>query len=331
MEQELFSADGLVKSGRYAEVMNETVLPYLEAREEKRYLDGVGGLPLYTCRFRAENARGTVLIVHGFTENAFKFSELIYSLLQNHYSVCAWDQRGHGRSGREAAVREENSLVHVNCFRDYEKDMETVCDALLKDMPGPHAVFCHSMGGAVTGLFMEDHPGVFDRAVFCAPMIAPNRSGIPLFAGKLICRGAELLGHGSRRLFMSRPYDGPENFETSCASSRERFDWYDAVRVNTPAFHTNGPTYEWTKQSLSVTGWLLAPGAVEKITVPVRVYSAESDNSVLPEEQKRFAERLIRGKLIRVPGSRHEIYRSPDEVLFPWWHEILGFFGEAAG
>ena len=228
-------------------------------------------------------------------------------------------------------LEEARAVDAVTLQRNYEKYMETVCDALLKDMPGPHAVFCHSMGGAVTGLFMEDHPGVFDRAVFCAPMIAPNRSGIPLFAGKLICRGAELLGHGSRRLFMSRPYDGPENFETSCASSRERFDWYDAVRVNTPAFHTNGPTYEWTKQSLSVTGWLLAPGAVEKITVPVRVYSAESDNSVLPEEQKRFAERLIRGKLIRVPGSRHEIYRSPDEVLFPWWHEILGFFGEAAG
>ena len=34
MDQELFSADGLVKSGRYAEVMNETVLPYLPLRTE---------------------------------------------------------------------------------------------------------------------------------------------------------------------------------------------------------------------------------------------------------------------------------------------------------
>ena len=320
-----------VSEVNYEEQMTTKVEPFLAERRKDGFFKSFDGNEIHYEQYITPGAPAAVVIVHGFTENAFKFSELIYSLLQNHYSVCAWDQRGHGRSGREAAVREENSLVHVNCFRDYEKDMETVCDALLKDMPGPHAVFCHSMGGAVTGLFMEDHPGVFDRAVFCAPMIAPNRSGIPLFAGKLICRGAELLGHGSRRLFMSRPYDGPENFETSCASSRERFDWYDAVRVNTPAFHTNGPTYEWTKQSLSVTGWLLAPGAVEKITVPVRVYSAESDNSVLPEEQKRFAERLIRGRLIRVPGSRHEIYRSPDEVLFPWWHEILGFFGEAAG
>ncbi len=331
MDQELFNADGLVKSGHYAEVMNETVLPFLEAREEKQYLNGVGGLPLYTARFRAENPRGTAVIVHGFTENAFKFSELVYSLLQNHYSVCTWDQRGHGRSGREEAVKGDASLTHVERFRDYEKDMETVCDALLKDMPRPYAVFSHSMGGAVTGLFMEDHPDVFDRAVFCAPMIAPNSGGIPISAGKLICRGMKLMGRGGRRVFTSRPYAGAENFETSCAASRERFEWYDAIRVNTPRFQNNGPSYDWVLQSFSVTGWLLAPGAVEKITVPVRVYSAESDHSVLPDEQKLFADRLIRGRLIRVPGSRHEIYRSADEVLFPWWHEILAFFGEEDG
>jgi alpha-beta hydrolase superfamily lysophospholipase len=26
-----------------------------------------------------------------------------------------------------------------------------------------------------------------------------------------------------------------------------------------------------------------------------------------------------------IPGSKHEIYRSPDAVLFPWWKEILDF------
>ena len=26
-----------------------------------------------------------------------------------------------------------------------------------------------------------------------------------------------------------------------------------------------------------------------------------------------------------VPGAKHEIYRSQDEILFPWWHEVIGF------
>ena len=27
-----------------------------------------------------------------------------------------------------------------------------------------------------------------------------------------------------------------------------------------------------------------------------------------------------------VNGAKHEIYRSPDSVLFPWWREILAFY-----
>ena len=39
-----------------------------------------------------------------------------------------------------------------------------------------------------------------------------------------------------------------------------------------------------------------------------------------------FVNRLKLGQREIVRGSRHEIYRSGDEVLFPWWHEIMEFY-----
>ena len=321
---ERFNSDGLALSARYAGTMNEIVLPWLAARRDDKTIKGGDGRPLFTSRFDADAPRGTVVIVHGFTENADKFAELIHSLLRNHYSVLAYDQRGHGRSWRPEGI-DDLSLTHVDRFDEYVNDLRALCDQRLRDMPKPWMAFAHSMGGAVTARFLEQWDGVFERVALCSPMIAPN-TGLPNFVAKGVCQVNVLLGRSRRRVFISKPFSGPEDFDTSCASGRERFDWYDAIRVGTPAFQNNGPTYGWTLESLRIARQLMLPGEVEKIRVPVRVYTAEDDNSVLPQAQELFGARLKDGQRVLVRGARHEIYRSGDAVLFPWWHEVLEYF-----
>ena len=70
MNNARFNPDGLVLSDRYADTMNGDVLPWLAARRVDSTVAGEGGRPLFCSRFDAEGPRGTVLIVHGFTENA---------------------------------------------------------------------------------------------------------------------------------------------------------------------------------------------------------------------------------------------------------------------
>ena len=321
----VFSGHYLVCSGHYKETMEEQVLPSLRKARRELTVSGAGGKPLAVFRYDAENPKGTVVLLHGFTECAEKFSELIFSLLKNGYSVLAYDQRGHGASWRDERIP-DISLTHVNRFQEYVDDLQAVCDQVLREMPRPWLLFAHSMGGAVSCAFLEDHPGIFEKAALCSPMIAPHTAGMPLWAGKLMCRGAKLLGQGRKRVPISRPWSGPEDFETSCATGRERFDWYDDLRVRTERYHNNGPTFSWTLEAFSVTDRLLAPGAPERITIPVRIYAAEDDNQVLPEPQEKMAARLPDGVRIIIPGSKHEIYRSPDSVLFPWWQEILDFY-----
>ena len=295
---ERLNGDGLILSDRYEETMQSTVLPYLKERETVLTVQGAENRPLYCVTYRAEKPRGTVVIVHGFTENAFKFSEVIFSLLQNGFCVVAYDQRGHGRSWREDRLKADPSLTHVRHFTEYVGDLEAVCDTVLSSCPKPWTVFCHSMGGAVTSLFLSAHPDVFSRAVLCAPMISPNVGGANRRAVRLMCGTFCLLGQGE-------------------------------VKQQHPEFQNNGPTYCWTLEAIKVTKKLLSPGVPEAIACPVRLYSAEWDFSVMPEEQKQFIARVKHGEQFPVPGSRHEIYRSGDEVLFPWWHEVLTFLKEA--
>lgn len=320
-----FNPDGLALSADYARTMNETVLPEINARRSDLTVSGDGGRPLFASRFDAENPWGSVLIVHGFTENADKFSELIHSLLSSGLCVAAYDQRGHGRSWRDPSLAEP-SLTHSDDFDDYVRDMERVVDQLLSQMPKPWFLFAHSMGGAVSSLYLERHNGVFKRAALCAPMIEPNLSGLSMGVVRAMCGAARLAGWRKKRIFSSRPYSGPENFANSAAACKERFDWYDAVKASTARFQNNGPSYGWTEQAIRANRLLLADGAVEKIATPVRLYTAERDNSVMPGAQKAFAARLRDGQRVLVKGAKHEIYRSTDDVLFPWWHEVLEYF-----
>ena len=319
------NADGLAFSEGYAGTMEDVILPYINARRTDMTLEGDGGVPLFVSRFDAKNHRGAVLIVHGFTENADKFAEIIHSLLQNNLSVVAYDQRGHGRSGRAEGL-DGLSLTHVDDFDEYVRDMDIVVRKALSELTKPWYVFSHSMGGAVTALYLERHPGVFEKAAMCAPMIAPNLGGMPKPAAKALCKTELALKHGKKRIFISKPYAEKEAFETACANGRARFDWYEELRFNTPAFHNNGPTYSWLRESIDVTDDILKPGEVEKIDARVKLFTAALDDVVLPEPQKAFIGRVKGGEHRVVGGAKHEIYRSEDDVLFPWWHEVMEFF-----
>ena len=76
---------------------------------------------------------------------------------------------------------------------------------------------------------------------------------------------------------------------------------------------------------MNVTKKILKKSAPESIQIPVRIYSAELDNTVLIDPQKEAASRIPKGEFIPVKAAKHEIYRSTDAALFPWWHEVLAF------
>ena len=322
---DLFNEDYLICSPSYSEIMNGTILPWLYEKEKIAQIRGAGNRPLYSVSYEAEAPLATVVIVHGFTENAFKYAELIWSLLHNHFSVIAFDQRGHGRSWRDPDVQ-DLSVTHVDHFTEYIEDLSIICDTYLPVFPKPFFIFGHSMGGAVSSLFLEQHTDIFSAAALSSPMIAPHTGGIPAAIASAIGLAAVKLGKAKKRPFFMKSYTGPEDFNTSCATDPLRFEWYDRIKASRQEFQNSVPSYQWSYEALHVTEKILAPNAPEQISCPVILFSAETDYSVLLAPQKAFIERIRHGNYVFVNGSRHEIFRSKNEVLFPWWHKILGFY-----
>ena len=186
------------------------------------------------------------------------------------------------------------------------------------------------MGGAVASLYLEKYPDTFSSAALCAPMIAPDTGGIPGFIALGIARILCLFGKSKKNPFFIRPYSGPEDFDTSCATDPARFAWYDREKASCEAYQNSAPSCRWIVESISVTRKILAAGAPESIVCPVLLSTADKDTSVRPEAQKLFIDRVPGGKQIFVKDSKHEIFRSVNQVFFPWWHDILLFFKEAA-
>jgi len=321
---EHLNPDFLAFDEDYQTTMEGVILPYLAACRKEGSFSGAGNRPMYYARYDADSPRGTVVLVHGFTENEYKYAELIHSLVRSGFSVLAYDQRGHGRSWKKPGLR-HHSDTHVDAFSEYVEDLKCLTNSFLSAMPQPWSVFCHSMGGAVTALFLEQYPDVFSRAAMCAPMIAPNLGGLSESAAALLCRTQKLFGRSSRKVAFSQPYSGPEDFATSAASDPVRFAWYDAVKAARREFQNSSPTYGWTLEAISVTKKILDARGPEDIACPVLLSTAAEDGSVLPGPQKLFISRVRRGTHLFVEGARHEIYRSPDAVLHPWWHTQLAF------
>lgn len=322
---ECFNEDYLVKSGTYTDIMSGTVLPWLESRQQEETIPGYENRPLYCVSYQADHPLGTVYIIHGFTENAYKYAELIWSLLHLHYSVVAYDQRGHGRSWRADGIPDP-SVTHVDRFSDYVEDFRIILEHFESWMPEPRLLFAHSMGGAVASLFLERFPDRFAAAVLSSPMIAPNIGGFPVRFASALAFSACLLGKQKSNPFFMKPYSGPEDFASSCATDPDRFAWYDGIKASRRDFQNSVPSWRWSSESIHVTEKILAPGAPEKIICPVLLFSAETDSSVMPGPQEQFISRVSSGSRILVKNARHEIYRSTDDVLFPWWHEIIAFY-----
>ncbi len=310
----------IIREAEYRKTMEETVFPYLKSVEKEGALNSFDGAQIHWYSYRSPRPVRTVVILHGYTESARKYAEMIWYFLNSGSNVYLYDQRGHGRSFRPV---EDLTLTHVDSFDDYVKDLECFLREIVPD-DLPLRLYAHSMGGAVAALYLEKHPDRFPKAVLSSPMIAPARDGYPLFAGKLICRFFFLLGKSKERIFLSGEYPGEEKFEDSCATSQERFALYEAYRRVTPTCQNYSPTYRWTLESLNVTSKILKKGAPERVAAEVLLCSAEQDRMVINSEQEKLASRLPHCRR-RVYHAKHEIFNSTDDVMEDYVNHVLDF------
>ena len=108
------------------------------------------GIAHHVVTFGPEDAPAerTVVLCHGFLDQAYSFAPVAAHLAQAGYRSVAFDWRGHGRSSWVG----EGGYYH---FPDYVADLA----ALLPQIsPGAPHLVGHSMGGTATSMFAGVRP-----------------------------------------------------------------------------------------------------------------------------------------------------------------------------
>ena len=313
----------VIPEADFASEMDRRVDPFLESVRTDGIFRGCDGKALCWHSFAAGSPVANVVILHGYTESGEKYREMSWYFLSQGYSVWLYDQRGHGKSCRDVP---DKTLTHVDSFDDYVGDLECFLEQIVpRDLP--LFLYSHSMGGAVSALFLEKHPHTFDRAVLSSPMVAPSTGSYPAFAGRAICRAAKLFGGAKKRIFMASDYPGHEVFADSCGNSEPRFSRYELFRRTHEDYQNFSPTYSWTLESLLVARRILKKGRPERIETKVLILSGGRDTVVLIPPQQELAKRIPHCRYRMFPTAKHEIFISTDDIMIPYVEEILSFFG----
>ncbi len=316
----------IIPDSRFQDIMDTTVVPYLASLCRSGYMEILlGGGSLYYESYCPAGARGAVVISHGYTESIEKYKEVIYYFVKAGYQVYLADHRGHGRSLRDTT---HPNMVHVNRFTDYVKDLHAFVTGIVQPSAGrlPLYLYAHSMGGCIGAFYLEIYPHTFQKAILTAPMLGISL-GIPPLVGRILGRIMMCLHRENTYAPGQHPFVPGEDFKNSCSACLQRYLYYQQKKEQNPLFQNSGSSYGWAYQSLNACNFISQKKNCHRIAVPVLVFQSMNDSTVKGSSIVRFVQRTPCARLVRVPGSKHEIYNSPDFVLQKYYGKIFRFLG----
>jgi len=124
----------------------------------------------YQCWSPTFSAKAMVGIVHGLGSHSGRFEQLVKTLVQRGYGVCAMDLRGHGRSpGQRGFIQQ---------WGDFRNDFDCFWQ-LLQQQSGQSPCFAigHSLGAIVILDYALHYPETVPYIVTLAPALKPI--GVP--------------------------------------------------------------------------------------------------------------------------------------------------------
>ena len=177
----------LLNEKNFPEEMKNFVEPCFDAWGRESWYAREKGREIFCLSLHQKEARGVVLISHGFCESGEKYKELAWYFYQAGFSVYIPEHCGHGRSYR---LTKDPCKVHIDSFWRYVKDLSYVAEKVREENPGlPLLLFGHSMGGAIAAVTLAENPGKFQKGILNAPMILHRTGNIP----PMIAYGASFL------------------------------------------------------------------------------------------------------------------------------------------
>ena len=292
----------------------------LDACRVSGYFTGTADAQIYYEYFPVENARGSVVLLHGMSEFTCKHYELAYYLMEQGYSAFLYDHRCHGYSQR---LTDNDQVIHVEHFSDYVRDLHIFVEQIvLPAANGPMYLYGHSMGGAVSLFYLAEHPEVFQKAVLSAPLFVPH---LPVpFPIALVSAWCDTTFRGAKsKLSHSRDFVAkmPPEWEQDPRCSRNRHMMQ--LRLDDPHYRTTPMSARFALRALYLTPKLLR--IAKKIRVPHLLISGHADTVVQTRPQARFGRHSPLCTFVSVPEGKHAMMCDDAASAAVHTHLVLDF------
>ena len=271
-----------------------------------------------------KNPIASIVFVHGMGEFFGKYHEYIWYLYQAGFRVFFPEQRGFGYSEGKL---DEPDLIYIDDYSTYVEDLHQFMDKIV--LPGSFYngqrqdvfLIAHSMGGAVSTLFMEKYPKYFKAALLSSPMIKMKADNLKTIVVIVLKIYALLFKREKSVAPNQKRFDPNTPFESSSSKSKPRFDYQLNMRRNNEHFQTTTATLGWALASMKAHKDIVAN--LKRIKIPVNIMTAGDDHLIDSEGYSEFAKGVPQAVIHDYPTSRHEIFNADEATRNQYYKDVF--------
>jgi lysophospholipase len=272
--------------------------------------------------------RGSILFLPGRGDCYEKYLESLEQWHREGWRVTASDWRGQAGSGR---LGKDAVTGHIDDFSTWIDDLSHIWRQWVNEVPGPHVLAGHSMGGHLIMRALVEARVAPDAVFLSAPMLGMQGPPLPLPMLHGVAAMMTKVGEPTRQAWKwsEKPGELPAERANLLTHDPDRYhdeQWWREAR---PELVMGPASWRWVERAYASCRKLEEAGALEGVRVPVLIVSTSSDKLVSHAANVRAAKRLPNGRLVTFGAeAHHEILREVDEVRDRVMHEIAMFLDE---
>jgi lysophospholipase len=281
-------------------------------------------LRVMTAPANRQDARGSVIFSPGRTEFIEKYFEFAEDLIARGFAVLILDPRGQGLSER---ILDDPIKSHIDNFEHYSDDLALAVNVFKEDLPKPHIVIGHSMGGLValqTILTGRLNPAA---CVLSAPMLAVHDLATPIMPHVL--KLLSWFGMSKSNLPFQNQRSGlPVSFKINkLTSDPNRYQLWATYFENHKKLRVGPPTYGWICAAMKAMKFVNENA--RHLKIPTLMVAAGADPIVIPASVEEFANKAG-ADYLNIPGALHEIILERDVYRDQFWEGFDAFLEKNA-
>ena len=282
---------------------------------------------LRTGMIDSADAKGTVIVVPGFSATIEMTMREIVKINAGGYRVASIEYRGQGESYRPLANPEKG---YVENYAQLGAELARFAEQVrITDKP----VFFYSISkGAHITMRMagEQKPDVTAYALI-VPMIKLNTGDADYSTMQTIASLLHNLGLG--KLYVPGQSKWPKDElvfgkPIPCNANPATAQTQDALFANRETLRTNGVTISWLYETAASTETLFGSEHIAAILQPVKMFTAGIDALVDTGEAQRFCDALAQCEVKHFAESRHCITRENFDLYDRVIEDAISYFDQ---